>query len=153
MTGDYGKLGHAGVATEKYPRLITGILSGKVVKCISAGFRHSAAVTESGELYTWGEGESGRLGHGDTNDRQVPTLVKDVCNVGLVACGGSHTLAASVCGKIVWSFGAGEYGKLGHGSVMREIRPKVIEALSGYTVVKLAAAAYASFCITDAGEV
>ncbi|CAG7693965.1 unnamed protein product, partial [Allacma fusca] len=150
--GDYGKLGHAGVATEKYPRLITGVLVGKVVKCISAGFRHSAAVTETGELYTWGEGESGRLGHGDTNDRQVPTLVKDVCNVGLVVCGGSHTLAASVCGKIIWSFGAGEYGKLGHGSVMREIRPKVIEALQGYTVVKLAAAAYASFCVTDAGE-
>ncbi len=27
------------------------------------------------------------LGLGDTNDRQVPTLVKDVCNVGFVSCG------------------------------------------------------------------
>lgn len=26
-------------------------------------------------------------GLGDTNDRQVPTLVKDVCNVGSVSCG------------------------------------------------------------------
>ncbi|ODM97024.1 putative E3 ubiquitin-protein ligase HERC1 [Orchesella cincta] len=147
--GDYGKLGHGGVATEKYPKQIQGALIGKVVVCISAGFRHSACVTDTGELYTWGEGEAGRLGHGDTNDRQVPTLVKDVCNVGIVACGGSHTIAVSKCGRICWSFGGGEGGR----SVMREIRPRVIEGLQGHVVTKIAATAYASFCLTDNGEV
>lgn len=34
----------------------------QVVVCVSAGYRHSAAVAEYGELYTWGEGDFGRLG-------------------------------------------------------------------------------------------
>lgn len=34
----------------------------QVVVRVSAGYRHSAAVAEDGELYTWGEGDFGRLG-------------------------------------------------------------------------------------------
>jgi alpha-tubulin suppressor-like RCC1 family protein len=43
----------------------------------------SAAVSSSGELYTWGRGNYGRLGHGCSEDHKVPTLVaglKGVCN-------------------------------------------------------------------------
>lgn len=35
----------------------------------------SAAVTSRGELYTWGRGNYGRLGHGNSEDVNLPTLV------------------------------------------------------------------------------
>ena len=47
--------------TQKSPRLIQG-LSGKPARWVSCGNRHSAVVTLDGELYTWGEGDYGRLG-------------------------------------------------------------------------------------------
>ena len=43
--------------------MITG-LAGKQVVQIACGSSHSAAVTSEGELYTWGRGNYGRLGHG-----------------------------------------------------------------------------------------
>ena len=46
------------------------------VFAIAAGAIHSACVTTRGELFTWGYGGDGRLGHGDTRDRLQPTLVR-----------------------------------------------------------------------------
>lgn len=49
-------------------------------------------------------------GHGDSNSRNIPTLVKDISNVGEVSCGSSHTIALSKDGRTVWSFGGGDNG-------------------------------------------
>ncbi|XP_071450243.1 probable E3 ubiquitin-protein ligase HERC1 [Hetaerina americana] len=150
--GDYGKLGHGNLSIQKLPKPITGSLSGKVVKTIHAGYRHSAAVTEDGELYTWGEGDYGRLGHGDSNAKYSPTLVRDICGVGSVACGSAHTIALSLDGKTVWSFGSSENGKLGHGDTSRVYKPKVIEALQGVYVRKVAAGSHFSLALSSNGQ-
>ncbi|XP_069046831.1 probable E3 ubiquitin-protein ligase HERC1 isoform X3 [Lepisosteus oculatus] len=151
--GDYGKLGHGNSSTQKYPKLIQGPLQGKVVVCVSAGYRHSAAVSEDGELYTWGEGDFGRLGHGDSNSRNIPTLVKDISNVGEVSCGSSHTIALSKDGRTVWSFGGGDNGKLGHGDTNRVYKPKVTEALQGMFIRKVCAGSQSSLALTSTGQV
>ncbi|XP_066566869.1 probable E3 ubiquitin-protein ligase HERC1 isoform X2 [Amia ocellicauda] len=151
--GDYGKLGHGNSATQKYPKIIQGPLLGKVVVCVSAGYRHSAAVTNDGELYTWGEGDFGRLGHSDSHSRNVPTLVKDISGVGQAACGSSHTIAVAQDGRVVWSFGGGDNGKLGHGDTNRVYRPKVIEALHGLIIRKVCAGSQSSLALTSAGQV
>ncbi len=46
------------------PVLVEGLHDKRVVR-VTAGGSHSAAVTESGQLYTWGKGSYGRLGHGE----------------------------------------------------------------------------------------
>ncbi|XP_075226553.1 putative E3 ubiquitin-protein ligase HERC1 isoform X4 [Lycorma delicatula] len=151
--GDYGKLGHGNGVTQKTPKLVGDPLSGKRVIWVNAGYRHSAVVTDEGELYTWGEGDHGRLGHGDSNGRSIPTLVQNLSGVGSVACGSAHTLALSMDGKTVWSFGSGDTGKLGHGDTSRVFRPKMIEALQGIYIRKVAAGSQFSLALTSNGQV
>jgi len=50
------------------------------------------------------------VGHGDSNGKMMPTLVKDLYNVGQVACGNTHTLALSQDGRTMWSWGGGDNG-------------------------------------------
>ncbi|XP_019763936.2 probable E3 ubiquitin-protein ligase HERC1 isoform X1 [Dendroctonus ponderosae] len=151
--GDYGKLGHGNCTTHKQPERILGPFIGRFVKYVNAGYRHSAAVTDDGFLWTWGEGDHGRLGHGDYVARHVPTLVAGLTDVGQVACGSSHTLVVSADGKTVWSFGSGENGKLGHGEIAKVCKPKVIEALQGLIIQKVCAATSFSVALTTSGQV
>ena len=46
------------------PLIVSALENVRVVQ-ISAGCEHSAAVLSDGRLYTFGQGEGGRLGHGD----------------------------------------------------------------------------------------
>ena len=56
------------------PRLIEALKS-KRVRDISCGSSHSAAITSNGDLYTWGLGDYGRLGHGDNTTQLKPKQV------------------------------------------------------------------------------
>lgn len=51
----------------------------KHIREVSCGTGHSAAVSVNGELFTWGQGDDGRLGHGDTNNQTKPKLVHYTC--------------------------------------------------------------------------
>lgn len=60
------------------PRVIESLRGVEVVD-IAAGGAHSACITASGELFTWGKGRYGRLGHGDSEDQLKPKLVGELC--------------------------------------------------------------------------
>ena len=42
---------------------------------------HTAAVGADGTLYTWGTGEDGKLGHGDTQRQLLPMVVEALADV------------------------------------------------------------------------
>jgi alpha-tubulin suppressor-like RCC1 family protein len=73
--GARGQLGFR--ATRLCPTLtpIAG-LAGQRVTRIAAGRSHSAAVTEDGQLFTFGWGAFGALGHGDAEDAHEPRRVQ-----------------------------------------------------------------------------
>ena len=73
--GYAGNLGHGGHHEELVPRLVEALVGKKVVGA-SAGQIHTAVWTEEGELFTFGDGDGGRLGHGGTQNELVPRLVE-----------------------------------------------------------------------------
>ena len=99
---------------------------GAPVAMVAAGMLHSVGVTAEGELWTWGCGGSGRLGHGDLQDRDVPTLVGLESRVSMVSAGTAHTVVVSINGGM-WSVGSGSYGQLGLGDTEDRLLPAAIE--------------------------
>ena len=130
---------------------------GQRVVHVGAGAEHSAAVTETGRLYTWGHygGESGslpdgRLGLPNVVDNvSLPQQVQTPFQFRSVACGKRHTLAVTVEAGLV-SFGVGRRGALGHGGKNNEPSPKLITNLSD--VVHAVAGEYHSACILKGGS-
>jgi alpha-tubulin suppressor-like RCC1 family protein len=81
-------------------------------KYIYMGPRHSGVVTEKGELYTFGTGNWGVLGHGneDSVNFNKPKLVeyfaKNNIKVSKVCMGDFHTMALSEDGSVyTWGYG------------------------------------------------
>jgi len=114
---EYGQLGHnQGAQSLRVPRLLKSLGTIKV-SMVSAGMYHSAALTASGQLYTWGSNSKGQLGLGKSiNSAFTPTLVDTLPGVPLasVVCGGNHTLVCTVSGA-VFAFGSNNHGQLGLG--------------------------------------
>ena len=93
------------------------------VRMVACGGMHSLALTESGELWTWGEpwGEFGML------VERHPRPVEGACDIAAIACGAFHNMALSRVGE-VFTWGTNDYGQLGIGSTTYQTRPcKVVD--------------------------
>ncbi|MEE6507644.1 hypothetical protein FKM82_027611 [Ascaphus truei] len=157
--GDGGRLGHGDTVSLEEPKMISalsGKQTGKQVVHIACGSTYSAAITAEGELYTWGRGNYGRLGHGSSEDQAVPMLVTGLKGLKVVdvSCGSgdSQTLAVTENGQ-VWSWGDGDYGKLGRGGSDGCKTPKLIEKLQDLDIVKVRCGSQFSIAITKDGQV
>jgi alpha-tubulin suppressor-like RCC1 family protein len=92
----FGQLGVGGDHAEMLPRLVESpILEDETMISVASGARHSAVLTETGKMFSWGWNKYGQLGLGDSSDRDLPVQVAitDADYVSSIACGWWHTLA------------------------------------------------------------
>lgn len=117
----YGQLGYATTEPVGDSEALASYgyvsLGGNVVK-IAAGYEHTCALMETGNVRCWGRGESGQLGYGDKEhigDTEQPWTKGDVQLDGTVqdiVAGDYHTCALMTTGA-VRCWGLNNYGQLG----------------------------------------
>ena len=152
--GDDGRLGHGDSGWKFVPRLVNSLV-GQIVTQITCGSYHTAAVTNNGELYTWGGGMYGKLGHGSESGCSTPQKVEGLSSTHIkaVACGSRHTVAVSSTGAL-YSWGDKENGVAGHENTEgHQFTPKIVEKLKNKVVVQLSACGFHTGCITQDKQV
>ena len=142
----YGQRGHK---KSTGPQKVDGDVASLGITRVEAGRLHTVALSKNGEVYSWGYGGDGAIGHGDKKNVKSPKIVEGLKgeNVVDVSCGREHSLVVTDKG-VVYTFGSDDYGQLGVGKGPRYQRtPVVVRALEGKAVVKVAAGEV-SLCIT-----
>lgn len=113
--GSSGQLGHGEVENSIQPKLVQALESLNVTH-VSAGWNHSGFVTESGSVFTCGDGSFGQLGHGDFDSHSLPIKMSHFVSkpARQIACGMRHTLVLlKDNSKGVYGFGSCKRGQLG----------------------------------------
>ena len=148
-SGRYGQLGTGMTSSCSTPKAIT-LLQGKNITSCACGEDFSAVLTELGEVYTFGNGESGKLGHGNDSKQVFPKLVQELVNIKQVSAGLSHVVCLDFEGT-VWTCGAGYYGRLANGSNENLYRFQKIHSRAVRRYEKVAAGSYHTLIVDKDG--
>ena len=109
-----GQLGHGDL--EARPEFtVVEALDGLGCEAIACGLWHSLALSQYGDVYSWGWNADRQLGHSaDSATVAVPTLVDVDENKTFkdVSCGSRHSAALTVCGQL-FTWGWNAYRQLG----------------------------------------
>jgi alpha-tubulin suppressor-like RCC1 family protein len=165
-THNFGLLGHGNDMSHWMPKRVNGSLEGVRVSSIACGAWHTALVTSAGQLFTFGDGTFGVLGHGDRKCASVPREVESLKGLKTVraACGVWHTAAvvevmvgyssAINCssGKL-FTWGDGDKGRLGHGDKEQRLVPTCVAAVVDHNFRQVACGNSLTVALTTSGQV
>ncbi|NWX68560.1 RPGR regulator, partial [Alca torda] len=107
-----GQLGLGDTEERTTFHLISFFTNQHKIKQLAAGSYTSAAVTEDGQLFVWGDNSEGQIGLADKAYVSVPCQVDVGKPVSSVSCGYYHSALITGDGEL-YTFGEPENGKLG----------------------------------------
>lgn len=84
------------------------------VKQLQSGFEHALLLSANGDVYSWGNGFRGQLGHDVLRLEETPVLIEALAGIKInfIAAGGWHSAAISAFGDL-YAWGFNSNGQLG----------------------------------------
>src|ERR1017187_10364206 len=156
-----GQLGDGGTAFDSsVPVAVdtSGVLAGRALTQIAAGWIDACAVDTAGAAYCWGANGNGQLGDGKASDSSVPVAV-DTSGVlagralTQVTAGWYSSCALDASGAAYcWGYNAD--GELGNGSTVGSTVPVAVDTsgvLAGRTLTQVSAGTYSACAVDAAG--
>ena len=151
-SGRGGKLG-VGNILDHYMPLKIGALADKIISYIACNDLHSAVITSTGELYTFGKCGPW-LGYSIKERKQsVPMKVEALSQyvISKVSCGGQFTLILTSDGEL-FTFGENKNGQLGLGHNDSQNTPAKIDHFNS-RIKEISCGTHHAGIVTENGEV
>jgi alpha-tubulin suppressor-like RCC1 family protein len=111
-----GQLGDARNVNSTTPIPVSGGGGPAIFMSVSAGYRHTCALTPDGSAFCWGNNDSAQLGNGTRGAAATPVAVSGGLRFVQVSAGGDHTCGIAV-GGAAYCWGSNAHGQLGTGTV------------------------------------
>lgn len=135
-SNEWGQLGRGDFVFKNRPRQVRGGLINEDVIMIAAGDDHTVALTAHGSVWVWGCNVDGQLGIDYANTRveyqvnpyQLDRRYFHSAHVFSIAAGRDCTTAVTVAGNL-YTWGSGDNGVLGHGTLTNVYEPRIVESL------------------------
>ena len=116
-----GQLGDGTEVDRAIPVDVVGLLN--KVQAITAGERHTCALTTAGGVKCWGNNHDGQLGDGTKIDKKTPVDVMGLAGaVKAITAGWRHTCALTAAGSVK-CWGKNHDGQLGDGTAINRSSP------------------------------
>ncbi|XP_041376669.1 uncharacterized protein LOC121389122 [Gigantopelta aegis] len=124
------------------------------IRQVAIGPNHVVVITMEHQVYSWGEGNHGQLGHGNQERLSQPVIIEALKgkSVSFACCGDGFSIFASNNG-LVLTCGDGSKGCLGHGDWSDQAKPRLIETLLSLDVTAIACGTSHVVAVGSKGEV
>ena len=150
----YGQLGdNSGLTNQQAPVPLAAPLNANV-KQISAGHRHTCALTNAGAVYCWGLNNYGQIGNNSTTNRPTPFAFPAPMNANVkqISAGGTHTCAVTNAGAL-YCWGRNRMGELGVGNLNTQLTPTAALAPMNSGIAQVGTGEEHTCALTDSGAV
>ena len=110
----------------KEPSLVDTLAHLEIRK-IAAGGVHALALDSAGNVWSWGGGLEGQLGHGNKQNEIYPLLIDELKHMTVteIAAGNEHSIVVTSEGSVL-AWGNNRAGQLGVGDFEERLKPRYV---------------------------